>query len=101
MFAGLRKVRWILLKFYWDVLKQYLSLKLIFGSFPIKHLGLLWGAKLRSKAIWDVVIMKFEKKLLPWDIHCLSFGGCNLLIKQCRPICPCIYDSLQDASWGC
>ena len=44
-------------------------------TFPTSYLGLPLNAKFKEKDIWDLVILKFEKRLLSWKSAYLSKGG--------------------------
>ena len=51
-------------------------------SLPIQYLGLPLGSRPCSKAFWDPVIRKIEKRLTPWKRKLLSKGGRLVLIKS-------------------
>ena len=59
------------------------------GSFPMKYLGLLLGANVRDRSIWNPIIEKVERRLVGWKRLYLSTGGKVTLIKSTlsnRPI---------------
>lgn len=64
---------------------------------PIVYLGLPIVARPRSKALWDPVIDKFEKKLSSWKKQYLSLGGRVTLINSCLSNLLVYYVSFQDA----
>jgi hypothetical protein len=52
------------------------------SSLPLRYLGLPLGAPFKSKAIWDGVVEKMEKKLASWKKIYMSKGGRLTLIKS-------------------
>jgi hypothetical protein len=42
------------------------------SSLPFKYLGLPFGASFKSKAIWDEVVDKMERRLASWKKTYLS-----------------------------
>lgn len=44
------------------------------GELPMTYLGLILGAKYRSKAIWDPVVERFNRRLAAWKRTYLSKG---------------------------
>lgn len=52
------------------------------GCLPSSYLGLPLGAKYRSKAIWDPVVERFERRLASWKKVYLSKGGKLTLIHS-------------------
>lgn len=52
------------------------------GSFPTSCLGLPLGVSCRSKAIWDPMIEKFEKRWAAWKRGYLSKGDKMMLIRN-------------------
>lgn len=64
------------------------------GRLPISNLGLPIGTKPRSKALWDPLIGKIEKRLSSWKNQHLSLGGRIALIKACLSNIPVYYMSL-------
>jgi len=63
-----------------QVLAWVLGCKIDF--FSITYLGLPCGAKSKEKAIWDLVIRRFEKRLSGWKAAYLSKGRRLTLIKS-------------------
>ena len=61
---------------------------------PINYLGLPLGAKFKSKAIWDPILEKMERKLADWQRMYLSKGGRVTLIKSTLSSLPTYYLSL-------
>jgi hypothetical protein len=61
---------------------------------PINYLGLPLGAKAKSKAIWDPILEKMERKLAGWQRMYLSKGGRVTLIKSTLSSLPTYYLSL-------
>lgn len=49
---------------------------------PLMYLGLLLGAKYKSKDIWNLMIKKFEKRLAAWKGLYLSKGSKFTLLKS-------------------
>jgi hypothetical protein len=45
------------------------------AQLPMNYLGLPLGAKFKSKAIWDPILEKMERKLAGWKRMYLSKGG--------------------------
>jgi hypothetical protein len=52
------------------------------AQLPMNYLGLPHGAKFKSKAIWDPILEKIERKLAGWKRMYLSKGGRLTLIKS-------------------
>jgi hypothetical protein len=52
------------------------------SSFPMKYLGFPLGALFKSRAIWDGVLERTEKRLASWKKIYLSKGGRLTLIKS-------------------
>jgi hypothetical protein len=52
------------------------------SSLPLHYLGLPLGVPFKSKAIWDGVVEKMEKRLASWKKMYLSNGRCLTLIKS-------------------
>ncbi|KAK3227947.1 hypothetical protein Dsin_007809 [Dipteronia sinensis] len=50
-------------------------------NLPITYLGLPLGSRPSSRAIWNSVMLRIEKKLAPWKKKFLSKGGRVVLIK--------------------
>uniref|UniRef100_A0A2N9IF07 Reverse transcriptase zinc-binding domain-containing protein n=1 Tax=Fagus sylvatica TaxID=28930 RepID=A0A2N9IF07_FAGSY len=61
---------------------------------PINYLGLPLGAKAKSKAIWDPILEKMERKLAGWQRMYLPKGGRVTLIKSTLSSLPTYYLSL-------
>ncbi|KAF5449652.1 hypothetical protein F2P56_030075, partial [Juglans regia] len=64
------------------------------SSFPMKYLGLPLGATFKSRAIWDGVVEKIEKRLAGWKRVYLSKGGRLTLIKSTLTNLPTYFLSL-------
>jgi len=64
------------------------------SSLPLHYLGLPLGAPLKSKAVWDGVVEKMEKRLASWKKIYLSKGGCLTLIKSTHSSIPTYFQSL-------
>ncbi len=64
------------------------------GSLPMNYLGLPLGASFKSKAIWNSVLEKMERKLSGWKSFYLSKGGRLTLIKSTLSSLPTYYLSL-------
>jgi len=64
------------------------------SSLPLRYIGLPLGAPFKSKAIWDGVIEKMEKRLASWQKIYLSKGGCLTLIKSTLSSIPTYFLSL-------
>ena len=52
------------------------------ATLPITYLGLPLGARSNSKAFWNPVLSRIEKKLAPWKRKFLNKGGRLVLIKS-------------------
>jgi hypothetical protein len=61
------------------------------AQLPINYLGLPLGAKAKSKAIWDPILEKMERKLAGWQRMYLSKGGRVTLIKSTLSSLPTYY----------
>lgn len=64
------------------------------SSLQLCYLSLPLGAHFKSKAIWDWVIEKMEKRLANWKKIYLSKGGCLTLIKSTLSSIPTYFLSL-------
>jgi hypothetical protein len=64
------------------------------SSLPLKYLGLPLGASFESKAIWDGVVEKMEKRLANWKKIYLSWGGRLTLLKSKLSSSPTYFLSL-------
>jgi hypothetical protein len=64
------------------------------SSLPLHYLGLPLGAPFKSKAIWDEVIEKMEKRLASWKKIYLSKGGHLTLIESMLSSIPTYFLSL-------
>ena len=64
------------------------------SNLPMTYLGLLLGAKFKSKAIWDPILMKLERRLSGWKSLYLSKGGKMTLIKSTLSSLPTYFLSL-------
>jgi hypothetical protein len=60
----------------------------------MKYLGLPPGAPFKSRAIWDGVVERMEKRLASWKKIYLSKGGCLTLIKSTLSSLPTYFLSL-------
>ena len=49
---------------------------------PMNYQGLPLGANFKTKAIWDLILEKLERKLVNWQQMYLSNGGRVTLIKS-------------------
>jgi len=49
-------------------------------AFPYVYLGLPLGTSFKSKAVWDPVVKRFEKRLVGWRFKMLSKGGTQTLL---------------------
>uniref|UniRef100_A0A2N9IWR4 CHD3-type chromatin-remodeling factor PICKLE n=1 Tax=Fagus sylvatica TaxID=28930 RepID=A0A2N9IWR4_FAGSY len=61
---------------------------------PMTYLSLPLGANFKSKAIWDPILEKIERKLFGWQQMYLSKGGCVTLIKSTLSSLPTYFLSL-------
>ena len=61
---------------------------------PMKYLGLPLGAKFKSKAIWNPIVEKIERRLVGWKRIYLSKGGRLTLIKSTLSNLPTYFQSL-------
>jgi hypothetical protein len=61
---------------------------------PMKYLGLPLGAKFKSKAIWNPIVEKMERRLAGWKRIYLSKGGRLTLIKSTLSNLPTYFLSL-------
>ncbi|KAK3195492.1 hypothetical protein Dsin_026802 [Dipteronia sinensis] len=50
------------------------------ATFPITYLGLPLGARLSSKAFWESVLLRIQKRLASWKKKFLSKGGRLVLV---------------------
>ncbi|XP_026445203.1 uncharacterized protein LOC113345742 [Papaver somniferum] len=50
---------------------------------PFKYLGLPVGATARNVTVWEDVIRRMERKLVPWKNKYLNKDGRLVLIKSC------------------
>uniref|UniRef100_A0A2N9HT73 Reverse transcriptase domain-containing protein n=1 Tax=Fagus sylvatica TaxID=28930 RepID=A0A2N9HT73_FAGSY len=64
------------------------------AQLPMNYLGLPLGAKFKSKAIWDPILEKMERKLAGWKRMYLSKGGRLTLIKSTLSSLPTYFLSL-------
>uniref|UniRef100_A0A2N9EVX7 Reverse transcriptase zinc-binding domain-containing protein n=1 Tax=Fagus sylvatica TaxID=28930 RepID=A0A2N9EVX7_FAGSY len=64
------------------------------AQLPMNYLGLPLGAKFKSKAIWDPILEKMERKLVGWKRMYLSKGGRLTLIKSTLSSLPTHFLSL-------
>uniref|UniRef100_A0A2N9H6M3 Reverse transcriptase zinc-binding domain-containing protein n=1 Tax=Fagus sylvatica TaxID=28930 RepID=A0A2N9H6M3_FAGSY len=64
------------------------------AQLPMNYLGLPLGAKFKSKAIWDPILEKMERKLAGWKRMYLSKGGRITLIKSTLSSLPTYFLSL-------
>ena len=64
------------------------------AQLPVNYLGLPLGAKFKSKAIWDPILEKMERKLASWKRMYLSKGGRLTLIKSTLSNLPTYFLSL-------
>ncbi|XVF12569.1 hypothetical protein REPUB_Repub08aG0130000 [Reevesia pubescens] len=64
------------------------------SSFPSIYLGLPFGVKSNSLAIWRPVIEKFKSRLADWKVKFLSLGGRIALLKSIFASLPLFYLSL-------
>ena len=64
------------------------------AQLPMNYLGLPLGAKFKSKAIWDPILEKMERKLAGWKRMYLSKGGRIILIKSTLSSLPTYFLSL-------
>uniref|UniRef100_A0A2N9I786 Reverse transcriptase domain-containing protein n=1 Tax=Fagus sylvatica TaxID=28930 RepID=A0A2N9I786_FAGSY len=64
------------------------------AKLPMNYLGLPLGAKFKSKAIWDPILEKMERKLAGWKRMYLSKGGRITLIKSTLSSLPTYFLSL-------
>ncbi|XP_040998879.1 uncharacterized protein LOC121244742 [Juglans microcarpa x Juglans regia] len=64
------------------------------SSLPVKYLGLLLGASHKSKAMWDGIVEKIERKLEVWKRIYLSKGGRITLLKSTLSNLPWYFLSL-------
>nr|XP_009762742.1 PREDICTED: uncharacterized protein LOC104214731 [Nicotiana sylvestris] len=64
------------------------------GEMPTVYLGMPFGAKSKSKGIWNGVLEKCEKKLANWKNHDLSMGGRLTLINSVLDVLPTYMMSL-------
>jgi hypothetical protein len=69
-------------------------LSCIISSFPMKYLGLPLGAPFKSRAIWNGVVERMEKRLASWKKIYLSKGGHLTLIKSTLSNLPTYFISL-------
>ncbi|GKV46285.1 hypothetical protein SLEP1_g53277 [Rubroshorea leprosula] len=52
------------------------------GETPFMYLGMPVGGKSGSKKMWDLVLNKFQAKLVVWKSAVLSVGGCITLLNS-------------------
>ena len=64
------------------------------SNLPMKYLGLPLGAKFKSKAIWNPIVEKMERRLVSWKRIYLSKGGYITLIKSTLSNLPTYFLSL-------
>ena len=60
----------------------------------MKYLGLLLGANVRDRSIWNPIIEKVERRLVGWKRLYLSTGGKVTLIKSTLSNLPIYFLSL-------
>lgn len=44
-------------------------------QFPFLYLGVLAGVSMANISSWDLVLLKFKKKLNRWQVTIMSIGG--------------------------
>ena len=64
------------------------------GALPMSYLGMPLGAPFKSKAIWNSIVEKMERKLAGWKSLYLSKGGRLTLLKSTLSSLPMYYLSL-------
>ncbi|KAK3222180.1 hypothetical protein Dsin_009205 [Dipteronia sinensis] len=64
------------------------------ATFPITYLGLPLGARPSSKAFWNPILNRIQKRLAPWKRNFLNKGGRLVLIKAVLASIPSYYMSV-------
>lgn len=52
------------------------------GKLPIKYLGMTLEAKYKDVRMWNLILVRFERRLARWKRNFLSKKGCLTLIKS-------------------
>lgn len=67
------------------------------ANLPVKYLGLPLGARFKSKAVWEPVVERVQKRLASWKGKFLSKGGKLVLMKSVISSMPLYFLSLVQA----
>ncbi|KAI8550558.1 hypothetical protein RHMOL_Rhmol06G0116600 [Rhododendron molle] len=75
-----------------DALAQILGCRV--ASLPALHLGMPLGSSFKSKAVWDSVVERFQKRLVEWKRQYIPKGSRLILIKSTLSSSPTYFMSL-------
>ena len=67
---------------------------------PISYLGLPLGARPWTKAFWNLVVSRIEKRLAPWKRKFISKSGSLVLVKSVIGSIPIYFLSVFKISVG-
>ncbi|XP_071728977.1 uncharacterized protein [Rutidosis leptorrhynchoides] len=67
------------------------------GTFPLEYLGIPIGLSNNKIAMWELIVLKFKKKLAVWKGRCLSFRGRLVMVNAVISNLPLHYMSIYKA----